>query len=290
MNDTLTLRNDYLFKRLLGSEENKVCLQDFLECVLDMEAGTITDIELLDKELSKDAVTDKTGILDVKARLKDKTTIDIEIQNSWSGEFVPRTLFYWAKMYTEGFKEGEPYTNLTKCITINLVSEGFKLNTQVHSVYSILEQKNCQLLTDLLEIHFLNLAQASQERIPMKPIEKKQKLIHWLQFINADNKEERTMLAATSPILQMLNEKIDVLSLSPVERKLYESRMKLKSDIATISEVQFKSGLELGFAEGEARGSRQAKLETAKNLLHFGLSRENIALATGLTKAEVEAL
>ena len=94
------------------------------------------------------------------------------------------------------------------------------------------------------------------------------------------------MLAMTSPILQMLNEKIDVLSLNPVEKKLYESRMKLKSDIATISEVQFKSGLELGLAEG----SRQAKLETAKNLLHFGLSRENIAQATGLSPAEVEAL
>ena len=75
MNDTLTLRNDYLFKRLLGAEENKVCLQDFLECVLDIEAGTITDLELLDKELAKDVVTDKTGILDVKVRLKDGTSI-----------------------------------------------------------------------------------------------------------------------------------------------------------------------------------------------------------------------
>ena len=75
MNDTLTLRNDYLFKRLLGAEENKACLQDFLECVLDIEAETITDLELLDKELSKDTVTDKTGILDVKVRLKDGTSI-----------------------------------------------------------------------------------------------------------------------------------------------------------------------------------------------------------------------
>ena len=49
-------------------------------------------------------------------------------------------------------------------------------------------------------------------------------------------------------------------------------------------------GKSLGLAEGEARGSRQAKLETAKNLLHFGLSVENIAKATGLSKAEVEAL
>ena len=76
---TLTLRNDYLFKLLLGSEENKICLQDFLECILDIPTGAITDLELLDKELTKDTITDKTGILDVKLRLKDETTIDIEI-------------------------------------------------------------------------------------------------------------------------------------------------------------------------------------------------------------------
>ena len=94
--------------------------------------------------------------------------------------------------------------------------------------------------------------------------------------------------------------------------------MKLKSDITTISETQFSAGVErgkslglaegkslglaegkslglaegksLGLAEGEARGARQKALETAKNLLHFGLSRENIAQATGLSPAEVNAL
>ena len=118
------------------------------------------------------------------------------------------------------------------------------------------------------------------------------------------------MLAATSPILQMLNEKIDVLSLNPVERKLYESRMKLKSDIATISEVQFKAGAEwgllegiergkaegksLGLAEGEAlglaEGSRQAKLETAKLMRKRDYPPAEICLMTGLSPAEVEAL
>ena len=73
MNDTLTLRNDYLFKLLLGSEENKSCLQDFLECVLDIPSARIEDLELLDKELAKDTISDKTGILDVKLRLKDGT-------------------------------------------------------------------------------------------------------------------------------------------------------------------------------------------------------------------------
>ena len=45
-----------------------------------------------------------------------------------------------------------------------------------------------------------------------------------------------------------------------------------------------------GEARGLAKGSRQKALETAKDLLHFGLSVENIAQATGLSQAEVEAL
>ena len=80
------------------------------------------------------------------------------------------------------------------------------------------------------------------------------------------------------------------------------SRMKLKSDITTISETQFSAGVERGLAEGKslglaegkslglAEGSRQKALETAHNLLVIGLSIENIAKATGLTVQEVETL
>ena len=221
-------------------------------------------------------------------------------------------------MYTECFEEGEPYTNLRKCITINLVSAGFKLNRQVHSVYRILEQERYQRLTDLLEIHFLNLALAQKMDIQKQAIEKREKLINWLRFIATDDQKERGMLAVTSPVLQMLNEKIDVLSLSPEERRQYESRMKLKSDIATISEVQFKAGAEWGLVEGEARGlaegksvglaegkslglaegkslglaegSRQKALETAKLMLQRNYPQTEICLMTGLSKEEVERL
>ena len=106
------------------------------------------------------------------------------------------------------------------------------------------------------------------------------------------------MIATKSPVLQMLNEKIDVLTLSPTERKLYESRMKLKSDIATISETQFSAGIErgksLGLAEGKslglAEGSRQKALETARILKQFGDSIQKIVQVTGLTVQEVETL
>ena len=278
----ITLTNDYAFKRFLGSEENKPILQDLLQCILGLSSDEITGLELMDKELTKEELSDKSGILDVKLKLANGTVIDIEIQASWNASFVKRTLFYWAKMYTADFKAGESYDNLHKCITINIIADGFHLNDAVHSEYLLQEKRAHTLLTDVLEVHFLDL-QAAKRATEEDSAENKQvPLINWLRFIGTSDKEERAMIAKTSPILKMLNEQIDILSLSPVERKLYESRMKLKSDIATISEDQFKAGLQEGKLEG--------KLETARILKQLGDSTQKIVQVTGLSQEEVEAL
>ena len=183
-------------------------------------------------------------------------------------------------MYTADFKAGESYDKLHKCITINIIADRFRLNNAIHSEYVLQEKEKHTLLTDVVEIHFLDLQAA--KRAKENEESNQSQLIHWLRFIGAKNKEEWSMIATKSPILQMLNEQIDVLSLSPVERKLYESRMKLKSDIATISEEQFNAGLQEGKLEG--------KLETARILKQLGDSVQKIMHATGLTQAEVESL
>ena len=41
---------------------------------------------------------------------------------------------------------------------------------------------------------------------------------------------------------------------------------------------------------GEARGSRQAKLETARLMLHRSYPVSEICLMTGLSKEEIEAI
>ena len=98
------------------------------------------------------------------------------------------------------------------------------------------------------------------------------------------------MLAQGNPVMAKANKVMDIFYLDEQERKRYEAAWEYESDrLSMISESERK-GLERGLAEGEPRGSRQKALETAKNLLHFGLSRENIAQATGLSPAEVEAL
>ena len=94
------------------------------------------------------------------------------------------------------------------------------------------------------------------------------------------------MLAQGNPVLIKANQVMDTFYLDEQERKRYEAAWEYESDrLSMISESERK-GLERGLAEG----SRQAKLETAKNLIGMGLSVDNIAKATGLTKEEVEKL
>ena len=62
------------------------------------------------------------------------------------------------------------------------------------------------------------------------------------------------------------------------------------TDIAVQRKESLMIGIQQGIQQGFADGAYQTKLETAKNLLQFGLSIENIVRATGLTKKDVEAI
>ncbi|UTC62293.1 PD-(D/E)XK nuclease family transposase [Treponema sp. OMZ 792] len=277
----ITLRNDYAFKRVFGVEENKDILQDFLECILDIPPETIAGLELLDKEFHRDSITDKTGVLDVKLRLKNNTIIDIEIQNRWNSEFAQRTIFYWAKMYTENLKTGEVYTKLPKCITINIVGEGFNLNNLIHSEYNVVEKHLNDKLSDELEIHFLNLAKI-EEQENIEQDEKKKKLYNWLKFIETDDREVRNMLAQESPMMAKANTTIEIMEMSPKEKWLYENRMKYEHDKASWKHV--------GYQEGIEQGAYQKALETAAAFKKLGIDIDKIAQGTGLSIQEIQAL
>ena len=102
------------------------------------------------------------------------------------------------------------------------------------------------------------------------------------------------MLSQGNPVMAKANKVMDIFYLDEQERKRYEAAWEYESDrLSMISESERKGlerGKSLGLAEGEARGSRQAKLETAKILKQFGDSIQKIMQATGLSKEEVEAI
>ena len=282
----LTLRNDYAFKRVFGAEENKDVLQDLLECILDIPPENIAGLELLDKEFQKELLSEKLGILDIKLRLNDGTFVDIEIQNNWHFDFPERTLYYWSKMYNEAIKQGQDYTNLPKCITINLIGKGFNKNKRLHNKYLVLEQDTKEPLASKLEIHILNLEKARLSKEGQFKDNKAKRLLNWLKFIETDDREVRKMLERESPTMRKANETITIMEMNPRDKWLYDSRMKYEHDRASCISEGYRKGIEQGFAYG----SYQTKLETAKNLLQLGLSIENIAEATGLSEEEVKSI
>ena len=56
--------------------------------------------------------------------------------------------------YIEGFKRGDYYSNLNKCIAINILNESLSLTDKLHSIYQILEVEKHSQLDEVFEIHF----------------------------------------------------------------------------------------------------------------------------------------
>ena len=248
---------------------------------------------MLDKELKKESINDKLGILDIHIRLKDGTHINLEMQQLWTIEFVSRSIFYLAKIYTEDFTAGSSYSELHKCVSANIIAEGFNLNEKLHSVYVLKEKDIDERLGDFIEFHFFNLKKV--RALPIKYEDTQEnKLINWLKFIDANSKEERDMLAKTSPVLQILNEKMNVLTLSKEEKRIYDSRMKLKSDIVTISESSFKKGIaegiEKGIEKGIAEGIEKGIAEVVRAMKSKGFSVKEIADILSIQEEKVESM
>lgn len=79
--ELLDPRNDFLFKRIFGSEENRDVLLAFLNRTFD-EAGRppLSDILLLNPYTDKDSPQDKQSILDIKAKTTEGEIINVEMQ------------------------------------------------------------------------------------------------------------------------------------------------------------------------------------------------------------------
>ena len=273
-----TARNDYAFKKLFGTDENKDIMIEFLSLVTNLRKDDFDDVRIENTEQIPHFYNEKTGRLDIKIRLKDNRKIDVEMQNTYFDYYPKRSIFYCSKLIHEHFVSGLQYANLKKCIAINILNSPFKLSRKIHSIYQIREREEQTLLDELLEIHFLDLTKLKKENLTS--------LEKWLMFIKTDSKEERSMLAQGNPMMTKANQVMDIFYLDEQERRRYEAAWEYESDrLSMISESERK-GLERGLAEG----SRQTKLETAKLMKEENLSLDLITKITGLSQADVAAI
>ena len=267
--------NDFIFKKLFGEKGNEDILEAFINAVLSRtNKGPITGVEIIEnKELTKELIGDKTGIIDVRAKTLNGEQIDIEVQLTNQGNMDKRTLFYWGKLYLENIKKGEDYKELEKVITINILDFEFLDTINYQSSFHLWEDIDKEyMLTDLIEIHFLELPKfikKESKNFKENPIER------WLAFLEEDTSETMLKeLMSMEPAIKKAEDKLEYLSSDEETMNIYWERERSLHERANM------------ISSAEERGFDKAMNEVAKSLLDV-LDNETIASKTGLSLEDI---
>ena len=269
--EDLTIADDFMFCKVM--EYEPIC-KEFLEMLFNAKIEKITYLS------SQNTVTANSGAktvrLDVLVKDKAGTSYDIEMQVGNEYNIPKRMRYYQAVLDVAFLDKGYSYKALNESYIIFIcLFDPIGSNRAVYTFENIcIEDK----------------------RLPLQDGTKKI-ILNANSFRTADNKELQGFLQyvktgkVTTAYTGRIERMIQTVKRNEQLRKEYHILPAVLMDAFDEGEARGKS---LGLAEGEARGrsegSRQKALETAKNLLQFGLSREKIAQATGLTTAEVEAI
>ena len=287
--DILDPKVDFVFKKLFGSENHKEILIAFLNSVFGNK-GTeeeIVDISIENPEINKNWEGDKLSRLDIKATTSNDSRINIEIQLKNQFNMKRRTLYYWSKLYESQMKSSDPYKELERAVTINIVDFIYlEDNDRYHNAYVLKEKETNEILTDLEEIHFVELPKLDEDEFEsVEDIEEKSRgddLVPWALFLKNPQSEVMKMLEERIEELKEAAERLEVLSHDEETREIYESRQKAIHDqITNLQETAKKAKKE---------GKKEEKMKVAKKMLEEGESIEKIKKFTDLSTEEINDL
>ena len=294
---------DYAMKYLLKDKSDYDILESFISSILAVIGYPAIKIEaILDPESDRESRTDKRFILDILVKDTLGRTYLIEVDRLLNTYFAEKVLSSTARELIRKIKVGERALDVIKVFHISFFY--FRLEEDNPSAGPIYHQKlytrnyfarpERPLTYEPIEDpkHGLyTVSQLSPEYIyvSLEQFEDTLKgdIAEWLYMLkNSEIREE-----CEDRSLQKASKKLDILKMSSDELYDYEryghDMSKRKNEVETgvargISEGE-RLGIEKGKAEGKAEGERVAKLETAKNMLHFGISKEDVVKMTGLS-------
>ena len=270
---------DFVFKKIFGSEENPKILIGFLNAVLK-PIIPIVEVEIKNTDIDKSYIEDKFSRLDVKAVTSKNEIINIEIQLKNEYNMIQRSLYYWSKLYEEQLEEGDRYDKLCRTVCINILDFKYLKNDRFHNGYRLKEIETNEELTDLEEIHFIEIPK-------LKKINSEKDIVDvlegWVEFLRDPESEVVRKLEMTNKEIREAKDELYRLSMDEKERALYFIREKsIRDEISALANAEEK-GMEIGIKKGE----RNKAIEIAKSLLDV-LDIETISIKTGLSIKEIE--
>ncbi|WP_303005716.1 Rpn family recombination-promoting nuclease/putative transposase [Romboutsia ilealis] len=250
---------DFVFKKIFGSEEHPEILISFLNAVLKPQKP-IVSVEIKNSDLEKEYIEDKFSRLDVKALTSNKEIINIEIQLKNEYNMIQRSLYYWSKLYEEQLSEGDRYDKLSRTVCINILDFKYLKNDRFHNGYRLKEIETNEELTDLQEIHFIEIPK-------LKRFESTEEIVDllegWVEFLRDPESEVIRKLEMSNKEIREAKDELYRLSRNSKERELYYLREKsLRDEISALANAKEK-----GLKEGLKQGLLEGKLESARIFL-----------------------
>lgn len=267
---------DFVFKKIFGTEKNKPILINFLNAVIK-PTTPIKDVEIKNNDIDKDFIEDKFSRLDVKATTSNKEHINIEIQVKNEYNMIQRTLYYWSKIYSEQIQNRDNYSKLERTVCINILNFKYLKNDKYHNAYRLKEITSNEELTDLQEIHFIELPKFNEigNKEYVENVEKMDALEKWLEFLVEPESNTVRQLELSNEEIKLAKSELYRLSMDSKEREQYNMREKAIYD--RISALE----------NAEAKGKIERELELVKASLNQGLEISLISKITGLSKEEI---
>ena len=268
----LSLKSDFIFKTLFSQQPD--LLVDLVNAVLDLPEGLrIRELTILNPEIPKELISDKTSIFDIRAVNESGEQIIIEMQAFPQGFFVKRALYYWAKTYISQLARGDEYHLLKRVYSINFIDFDLIDSPEYHSIFDIVSRNNHDIqLTEDLEMHFLELKKFNAVS------HFDDKLETWLYIIkNTETIGEDIMrtIVDKQPEMGKVFENIDRLSMSKTLLSEYDIRKRAAMDEKARLDYSFEKGIE------------KKSYDTARTMLDDGLDVKVIMKYTGLSKDEI---
>ena len=236
-------KSDIAFKELMRNEEVR---RHFISDVLGIPLEKIRSVRLENTFLSRGSRREKQCILDVKMQLNDESRINVELQIRRLAYWDKRSLFYLAKMYTEGLFSGQRYDRLKKCIVIDILDFPGDGNPDYHKVYHLRDTKG-RLYSDQFEVHIIELTKKlSGDRLD-----------DWIRLFRIGSSEEpENMHSGNAGVAKAIDE-VRVMNLSRRLKAWYDARQREQRDRWAIEDAIKEDAFKEGHAEGHLEGRRQ---------------------------------
>ena len=253
------LKLDIIFKRVFGNEKNTEIIAGFISDMLDIPREKITKVVIKNVELPPDEIDQKFSRLDLNLYV-DGRKINIEMQVNKESAYKERTLFYWAKLYSDDLDSGEDYSALSQTICVNIINFNLFDCENYHSHFMLKEKERDEIMTDKLAIHFFELKKVGK-------FKRNKRMEDWLTLINAETEGDLMALQQSTSIPEIQKTIVILREMSADEKIREEARRREKRlhDEATALNHARKEGIEEGIekgrAEGEAIGEARGRAE-----------------------------